>query len=211
MTAFDTHQAAPSGGEDPGETTQDARFRAVLRRSHIFSSVVREILETKLLEEASPLPLTLSQFHILKLMTVTGRHQIGEISTFLGVSAPAVTKNVDKLERFGLVVRTPSDDDRRATWLAPSQKGRRLVEKYDELKARRLYPVLEEFSAEELARFSGMLERVSVALLRQEETPRGFCLRCAAYIETGCPVGHVRGGCPYDPPAKEAAKAGGEK
>lgn len=204
MTPFDTHQAAPTGGEDSGELTREARFHGLLRRSHIFSSVVREILETRLLEETSPLPLTLSQFHILKLMTVTGRHQIGEISTFLGVSAPAVTKSVDKLERLGLVVRIPSEDDRRATWLAPSQKGKRLVERYEDLKAKLLYPVLEEFTTEELARFSEMLERVSVALLRQEKTPRGFCLRCAAYIETGCPVGHVRGGCPYD-------RTGGER
>ena len=192
--------AATTGGQAPVDTTREARLFGVLRRSHIFSSVVREILETRLLEEASPLPLTISQFHILKLMTVTGRHQIGEISTFLGVSAPAITKNVDKLERLGLVVRLPSEDDRRATWLAPSLKGKRLVEKYEELKTKRLHPVLDTFPAEDLERFSEMLERVSVALLRQEETPRGFCLRCAAYIETGCPVGHVRGGCPYDPP-----------
>ncbi|MDH4338332.1 MAG: hypothetical protein OEX18_13755, partial [Candidatus Krumholzibacteria bacterium] len=108
------------------------------------------------------------------------------------------TKNVDKLERFGLVVRTPSEGDRRAILLAPSQKGRRLVQKYEELKTARLIPVLSGFGEEELEQFASMLERVAVALLRQEETPRGFCMRCAAYIETGCPVGHVRGACPYD-------------
>ena len=200
MTDHDSNTAANTGEIAADETARETRLFAVLRRSHIFSSVVREILETRLLEETSPLPLTISQFHILKLMTVTGRHQIGEISTFLGVSAPAVTKSVDKLEGLGLVMRVPSEDDRRATWLAPSLKGKRLVEKYEELKAKRLHPILDTFPAEDLERFSEMLERVSVALLRQEETPRGFCLRCAAYIETGCPVGHVRGGCPYDPP-----------
>jgi len=131
-------------------------------------------------------------------MTLNGRHQAGELAEFLGVSAPAVTKNVDKLERFGLVVRTPSEGDRRATLLSPSQKGRRLVEHYEELKAARLTPALEQFSNEELEQFGAMLERVAVALLKEEATPRGFCMRCAAYIETGCPVGHVRGGCPYD-------------
>jgi DNA-binding MarR family transcriptional regulator len=200
MSAFDSHTAAPLGSEDPGDLAREARFSGVLRRSHIFSSVVREILESRVLEEATDLPLTISQFHMLKLMTVTGRHQIGELSTFLGVSAPAVTKNVDKLERFGLVLRVPSEDDRRAIWLVPSQKGRRLVERYEALKAKRLYPVLGTIPPGELDRFAELLEKVSVALLRQEETPRGFCLRCAAYIETGCPVGHVRGGCPYDPP-----------
>ena len=198
MSPLDPHSPSAAGENGRDGSAAEDRFHGVLRLSHIFSSVVREVLETRLLEDATPLPLTLSQLHILKLMTMNGRHQVGEVAEFLGVSAPAITKSVDKLERFGLVVRTPSEDDRRAIFLAPSQKGRRLVEKYEELKAARLYPVLAGFSGEELERFSDMLERMSVALLRQEETPRGFCMRCAAYIETGCPVGHVRGGCPYD-------------
>ena len=37
-----------------------------LRFSHIFASIVREILEVKLLEEVAPHPLTLPQFHLLK-------------------------------------------------------------------------------------------------------------------------------------------------
>lgn len=192
-------QTPPTAGEDGrGGSAAEERLHGVLRLSHIFSSVVREILEIRLVEDTTPLPLTLSQFHILKLMTLNGRHQVGELAEFLGVSAPAITKSVDKLERFGLVVRTPSEGDRRAILLVPSPKGRRLVERYEELKVARLRPALAEFSNEELEHFTGMLERVSVALLRQEETPRGFCMRCAAYIETGCPVGHVRGGCPYE-------------
>jgi len=198
MSTLDPQFPEGRGEDGRGGSTADERFHAVLRLSHIFSSVVREILEVRLLEETTPLPLTLSQFHILKLMTLNGRHQVGELAEFLGVSAPAITKNVDKLERFGLVVRTPSEGDRRAIMLAPSQKGRRLVQKYEELKTARLRPVLAAFGDEELGQFTSMLERVAVALLRQEETPRGFCMRCAAYIETGCPVGHVRGGCPYD-------------
>ena len=198
MKPLDPHQPPAAGETGRGGSAAEDRLHGVLRLSHIFSSVVREILEVRLLEDTTPLPLTLSQFHILKLMTLNGRHQVGELAEFLGVSAPAITKNVDKLERFGLVVRTPSEGDRRAILLAPSHKGRRLVERYEELKVARLHPVLAEFQAGELEQFTSMLERVAVALLRQEETPRGFCMRCAAYIETGCPVGHVRGGCPYD-------------
>ncbi len=54
-------------------------------------------------------------------MTLNGRHQAGELAEFLGVSAPAATKNIDKLERFGLVVRSPSKGDRRATQLSASR------------------------------------------------------------------------------------------
>ncbi len=198
MSSIDPHSPSTTGEDGRGGSAAEERFHGVLRLSPIFSSVVREVLQTRLLEDTTPLPLTISQFHILKLMTFNGRHQVGELAEFFGVSAPAITKNVDKLERFGLVVRSPAPGDRRVILLAASQKGRRLVERYEELKATRLHPILAEFSAEELDRFAGMLERVSVAMLKREETPRGFCMRCAAYIETGCPVGHVRGGCPYD-------------
>ena len=191
------HKSVPRNtlGED---TIVADQLHRVLRLSHIFSSVVREILEAKLLREATPLPLTLTQFHILKLMALKGEHQTGELAQFLGVSAPATTKNIDKLERFGLAMRTPSAGDRRATFVSTTHKGARLVEKYEELKATRVYPILETFDSHEIDQLSDLLERFSVSLLKRERTSRGFCLRCAAYIETGCPVGHVRGGCPYD-------------
>jgi DNA-binding MarR family transcriptional regulator len=193
----DSRNPSPERGTGQSAVAEDLSNR-LLRYSHIFSSVVREILEIKLLREATSLPLTLSQFHLLKLMTINGHHQVGELAEFLGVSAPAVTKNVDKLERLGLVVRTPSEGDRRATILSPSLKGRRVVTHYEDLTATRLAPLLEDFSVDEIKQFTRLLERFSVSTLRRERTRRGFCLRCAAYIETGCPVGHVRGGCPYD-------------
>lgn len=198
MPDDETHSPSGHGPDDIQPSGGAAQLRRLVRLSHIFSSVVREILETKLLRESTPLPLTLSQLHILKLMALNGDHQAGELAEFLGVSAPAATKNIDKLERLGLVVRTPSTGDRRATLLSASRKGRRLVEKYEDLKATRLRPILEEIGIDEVDQLSDLLERFSVSLLKRERTRRGFCLRCAAYIETGCPVGHVRGGCPYD-------------
>lgn len=196
----------PPAGDNSGPTAQprhrakagdqDGFFR-FLRHSHIFASVVREVLEMKLLREVSPCPLTLSQFHLVKLMSLDGHHQVGEVAEFLGVSPPAVTKNIDKLERLGLVIRTPSKGDRRATLLSVSRKGRRLVRKYEELRAARLSPVLARFRREEIEQLAGLLERVSVSLLDLEPSGGGLCLRCAACIEDGCAVGRIRGGCPY--------------
>jgi DNA-binding MarR family transcriptional regulator len=169
----------------------------LLRYSHILASAVREVLELRLLREASPLALTLSQFHLLRLMTYNGEHQIGEVAHFLGVSPPAATKNIDKLERFGLVVRSRSRGDRRATLLSVSSAGRGLVRKYEALKTGRLSSLLDEFQPEEIQQFCTFLERFSVALLKLEPSGSRFCLRCAAYLESDCPVGRLRGGCPY--------------
>jgi DNA-binding MarR family transcriptional regulator len=169
-----------------------------LRFSHIFASVVREIFEVKLLNEASSYPLTPTQFQLIKLMAIDGHHQVGEVADFLGVSPPAATKNIDKLERLGLVARSRSPGDRRATLLSVSRKGRRLVRKYEKSRRARLAPMLQRFGPEELEQLSRSLERFSVFLLGEESTQRGYCLRCAGCVEEGCPVGRSQGGCPYE-------------
>ena len=181
---------------EDGESGSD-RLTYVLRHSHIFASVVRDILEIKFLQEVTTDSLSLSQFHLLKLIVLNGRHQVGEVADFLGVSAPAATKNIDKLEQLGLVARSASKQDRRATLLAASRKGRRLVAKYEALKARRLAPIFQHFSVEELEQLARLLERFSLCVIRQEDPSDGLCLRCFAYYDDHCPVMKIRDGCAY--------------
>ena len=168
-----------------------------VRDSHVFAAAIREILEIELLREASPLPLTPGQFHLVKLMSLNGRRQIGEVADLLGVTPPAATKNIDKLEQLGLVVRMSSKTDRRATLLSVSPKGRRLVRKYEQLREARLKPIVEGLSAEEVERFAGLLERFSVSLLPSESPGDKFCLYCAGNSDRGCPVNQVYGNCRY--------------
>ena len=91
-----------------GEATGLSESFHLIRYSHIFASAVREILELRLVEEVCPALLSLSQFHLLKLMVFNGQHQVGEVADFLGVSAPAASKNIDKVEALDLVIRRSS-------------------------------------------------------------------------------------------------------
>jgi DNA-binding MarR family transcriptional regulator len=170
---------------------------SLIRHAHIFSSAVRETLETKLLGEIGANDISLPQFHLLKLIALNGTHQIGEVADFLGVTPPAATKAIDKLEGMGLVSRSPSKDDRRATLLSSSKRGRDLVHRYETVKQERLRPVLDQFSKSELFQFVGMLERFSMELIRTEGESEGLCLRCSAYFDRHCPVQHLHDGCPY--------------
>jgi DNA-binding MarR family transcriptional regulator len=145
----------------------------------------------------SPTPLSLSQFHLLKLIALNGKHQVGEVADFLGVSPPAATKNIDKLERLGLVIRQRSPGDRRATLLSSSAKGRRLVDKYETVKEKRLAPILAGFSTDELRQLARLMERFSLRLLNAEDAGDDVCFRCSAYYEEICPVNHLHGQCPY--------------
>lgn len=188
----------------PDGNGRDEVFR-LLRFSHIFASVVREFLELQLLHEVSDEDLSLSQLHLLKLITLDGEHQMGQVAEFLGISPPAATKNIDKMERLGLVSRIPSTGDRRATLLQPSRQGRKLVSRYEALKEDRLAPVLEGFNKKELKQMADLLERFSLRLIHAQEPMSQICLRCSAYYDEHCPIPHLQNGCPY----KQVRQLGG--
>ena len=101
-----------------GAPPNGKRFHRFLRTGHILSSILREILEEKFLHEVSPHTLNRAQFCLLKLIALNVDLQVGEVARWLGVSAAASSKNVDKLERLGLVARAATPTDRRATVLS---------------------------------------------------------------------------------------------
>ena len=192
---MNTHRRRHSSAE---KVDRGRPLSRLLRDSHIFASAIRDILEVKFWREVCPHPMAVSQVHLLRLIAHDGTHQIGELASILGLTPPAATKGIDKLERLGLIVRGPCEGDRRATLLSASAKGRRLVEKYEKLTAERLAPVLGEFSGEDLKQLAGLLERFSLSLIRHENSSAELCLRCAAYCQERCPVGELLGRCPCE-------------
>lgn len=174
------------------------RTAGLARYCHIFSSAVHEVLEAQLLREVCRQPLSVSQLHLLKLIALNGLHQVGEAAEFLGVSAPAATKNIEKLVQLGLLRRRPSRRDRRVQLLAVTARGRQLVERYERHKDECLRRVLDGFADQEVEQFTQLLRRFAVGLFSARPVEGGFCLRCAAHIEKDCPVGQLQGGCPYE-------------
>jgi DNA-binding MarR family transcriptional regulator len=184
---------SPGGEQEP----EADRLRRFLRIGHIFSASVQEIVGNRFLAESTDHPLTLAQLRLLKLLANNGQHRVSDAAALLGVSSPAATKCIDKLERLGLLSRAPSTSDRRATILSASPEGRDLVREYERINRRRLEPILDGFSRDEIDNLTDMLERVAVALFDREGAEMNSCLFCGAYIENDCSIARVRGGCPY--------------
>jgi DNA-binding MarR family transcriptional regulator len=84
------------------------------------------------------------------------------------ISAPALTKHVDRLERDGLVVRTPSADDRRRIGLALTEEGRRVLRRVRSRRTAWLATRLRGLDAGELAAVEAAIEPLS-RLLKEEE------------------------------------------
>jgi DNA-binding MarR family transcriptional regulator len=84
------------------------------------------------------------------------------------VSAPALSKHLDRLERDGLVTRTPSADDRRRVGLTLTDEGRRVLRRVRSRRTAWLVSRLGELSPAELAAVEAAIEPLS-HLLREDE------------------------------------------
>ncbi len=169
----------------------------LLRRSHIFAAAVCETLAADPLREVTAAPLSVSQLRLLRLIDGDGLHRLRDLAEVLGVSVPAASKSVDKLVRLGLAVRHRSPRDRRALLAFILPAGRRLIAAHEHAARERLDRALVSFSSAELAAFSGLLERFSLALLDNPAARARPCLRCSAHVSPDCPVRLARDGCPH--------------
>ena len=191
--------AATHSRHDRVAANEDASLYRFLRCGHILGSLLREMLEESYLSQRCSHSLTRTQFCLLKLITVNADVHPSQVARYLGVTPAAVTKNVDKLERLGLVHRDPCVDDRRATLLSASDEGTRVVSEYEHLKAARISPVVSELEPVELDELCDLLEGLCVELVRHGRLDQDSCMRCAGYYSEDCLVGLEQGGCALRP------------
>jgi DNA-binding MarR family transcriptional regulator len=174
----------------------DEVYRHFLHHAHIFASTVREILEEKYLRQATSLEVTVPQLNLLKLIAHNGRHQVGELASFLGVSQAAASKNVDKLVRLKLITREVQQSDRRAASLSLTSRGKSVIHKYESLKEEKLKKILESLPPEDLSTLMQGLEKVAHLIL-EKELDRNRCMRCSAYYVKSCRLKPICGECLY--------------
>jgi len=83
---------------------------------------------------------------------------IRELAARERVSPPAMTKHVDRLERDGLVDRTPSDDDRRRVGLTLTPEGHRVLRRVRSRRTAWLASRLRDLDDRELAAIEAAVE-----------------------------------------------------
>jgi len=81
----------------------------------------------ELRREARAVGISPEQVSLLVAIKYTPGSGIRNLAAHERISAPALTKHVDRLERDGLVVRTPSPDDGRRVGLALTEEGQRVL------------------------------------------------------------------------------------
>jgi DNA-binding MarR family transcriptional regulator len=93
---------------------------------------------------------------------------VRDLATHERISPPAMTKHIDRLERDGLVTRTPSPDDGRRIGIALTDEGQRVLRRVHSRRTAWLATRLRGLDPDELAAVEAAVEPLS-RLLREEE------------------------------------------
>jgi DNA-binding MarR family transcriptional regulator len=95
---------------------------------------------------------------------------VRELAARERVSPPALSNHIDRLEREGLVVRTPSPSDRRRVGLTLTEDGQRILRKVRSRRTAWLVTRLKGLSPEEVAAVEAAIEPLS-RLLNEVDRP----------------------------------------
>jgi DNA-binding MarR family transcriptional regulator len=95
---------------------------------------------------------------------------VRELAAKERVSAPAMSNHVDRLERDGLVVRTPSAADKRRVGLTLTDEGQRMLRRVRSRRTAWLVSRLDKLEPEELERIAAAIEPLA-QLLDEEQRP----------------------------------------
>jgi len=172
--------------------------QAFLGSAHVFASAVSDVLERRLLDETAGGGLTFSQLKLLKLVSLSEAHTIGDVAAFLGVSSAAAGQAVDKLVWRMLLRRTEGEADRRSSQLSLTTPGREALEAYETARDQKLQEVFSECSPDQLLVTSELLDRLSASIVDHAAKPEEICLQCGIYFREKCPLrDYVRRTCFY--------------
>ena len=122
----------------------------------------------ELRREARAVGISPEQLSLLVAIKYTPGSGIRNLAAHERISAPALTKHVDRLERDGLVVRTPSPDDGRRIGLALTEEGQRVLRRVRSRRTAWLATRLRGLDADGLAAVEAAIEPLS-RLLKEEE------------------------------------------
>lgn len=108
----------------------------------------------------------ISPEQVALLVAIKYRPGIGvrELAAQEKVSAPAMSNHVDRLERHGLVTRTPSDTDKRRVGLTLTDDGQRVLRRVRSRRTAWLATRLRGLTPEQLAAVDAAIDPLSELL-----------------------------------------------
>lgn len=144
-------------------------------RAFIDAALMVEPLQIRLWNSAG---ITLTQLRILRALR-EGPHCAGDLARAVGVSAPSLTRLLDRLMEDGCVERRVSDADRRRVDVCLTEAGRRMVEGHLFVEDTAFHRAVESMSPDErMALFRSLRDftervRLQETVVKIGQTPPG--------------------------------------
>ena len=123
-----------------------------------------------------PLPdgVTSSYIHYLDAIQILEKQEIhvkvSDISDALNLPRPGVTRTVKEMETKGYLQKIASPDDGRVTYIAVTEAGKQLSQKYNEQYFRMLVPYMDEISEEDAQCVIRTIEKFYQIMNERRET-----------------------------------------
>jgi DNA-binding MarR family transcriptional regulator len=124
----------------------------------------------ELRREAREVGVSPQQVSLLVAIKYSPEIGVRELAARERVSPPALSNHIDRLERDGLVARTPSASDRRRVGLTLTEEGQRVLRRVRSRRTAWLVTRLKGLTPAELAAIEAAIEPLSL-LLHEDERP----------------------------------------
>jgi DNA-binding MarR family transcriptional regulator len=142
----------------PSLPRQRSRSAEAQRLLDLLNALGSTTFRQLLWQRSSELDLTYAQSQVLFYVADHPGCPMGEVAKAFGVTLPAVTHIVDRLEQKQFVHRGDHPADRRVYVLEPTREGKALVEELQTLRMRAVEGVLVRMSADDRKRVLRGLE-----------------------------------------------------
>jgi len=152
----------------------------------LLNAYAATVLTERILAEVTDGGLTPAQLDALTYIHRHGGCSAKALAEGLHISIPSSTRLVDRLERKALVDRRESSVDRRLVILTVTPEGEDALATIRAGRVARLQQALETFTPADREHFTALLERLVLAVLRDEQTVNDCCLHCGSEHENSC-------------------------
>lgn len=114
--------------------------------------------------------ITVPQFFILDFLSQEGESKMTDIARFLIITTAAATGLVERLVKYGYVVRISDPQDRRIIKIKLSAKGAEMVKKINAQKRQMIIEIFGKISQEEREDYLRILMRIRQILSEESKT-----------------------------------------
>ena len=122
-------------------------YIGLLRTSHQLEQLAKQ--------DVTCYDLNITEFSVLELLLHKGPQTIQKIAS------SSTTYVIDQLHKKGYVTRTPSEKDRRITYVELTEAGKTLIEEIFPMHAKRIAEAFEQLSSEELTLLQKTLRKIT--------------------------------------------------